>query len=200
MPAELSSLRHRPPCRRPRRGATVMESVTGVALFVAVVGVALPNLDRTRHRLDGEVESLVLVMESAQRLALLRGYDLALTFDVVGNRIRLHHDRDADGAVDADEQIHDIPLRTDVAFGAGGARPLSAAAEPVTFTLRRGGRPAVIFRGDGTASESGFVHLAPRMPAGGPAQPEHARAIGVWQNTGAVSCLSYRTGRWEPSC
>jgi hypothetical protein len=178
----------------------MLEVLMGATALVAVLGMALPRLDGSRHRLDREAASLALLVESVGRLAEHRGYPVAVSFEIVPQRLRVHHDLDGDGRVDAGEETFRFPLRADVAFGTGGAPPLARDADPTGLRLQRDGRPTVVFRSDGTASESGAIHLTARRPAGASPQAADGRALFITASDGSVECLSYRTGSWEATC
>lgn len=193
---------HPVPSRRAHRGGvTVAEASGGMLVLVAVVGFALPRVDGTARALDGEMESLALALRSTQRLAVLRNHDIVLTFDMAEDRIRVHHDVDGDGAPDARESVHWMPLRRDVAFGRGGAPPLRPGSDAaVTFRDTQSGLPAVTFGGAGGASESGAVHFTSTRAARSGLHPDHARALEIHGPTGEVRCRTYRNGVWEDAC
>ena len=182
------------------RGATVLELLGASALVIAFFGIALPRFDRVAYTLDREAASLSLVLESARNIALNREYPVAVSFEIVPQRLRLHYDLDADGRVDANEETLHVPLRPDVAFGTGAAAPLRPRSDPTDFDLLREGRPTVVFSPAGTASESGVVHLTTRLAAGDESRPSDARAITIEAHDGSVECLSYRTRFWEATC
>ena len=181
------------------RGATMLEILGGSALIVALVGLALPRLDGAGQRLDREARSLALVVESARGIAVHRDYPVAVSFEIVPQRLRLHHDVDGDGRVDPGEETLLLPLHQDVAFGVGPTPPLRPRSDPTDFTLLRRGRPTVVFGPDGSASETGVVHLtARRRPES--LRPTEARALMIEAENGAVECLSYRSGSWDATC
>lgn len=182
------------------RGFTLVEMLTVMALIVAILGIALPNIDVARFRLDGEVQSLALMINSSQRLAVLRQYDIVLAFDETENRIRLHHDTDKDGALDSDEEVRFIALEDEVVFGRGGATALPEGGANVTFTEVQDGLPSMTFRRNGSASENGVIYLTSLLASRAAGHSEHTRAIQIERATGQVTCMSYRTSSWEIGC
>lgn len=189
------------PCGPARpRGFTLVEMLAVMALMVAILGIALPNIDVARFRLDGEVQSLALMINSAQRLSVLRQYDIVLAFDETEDRIRLHHDTDKDGVVDTGEDVRFIQLEDEVVFGRGGATALPDGGSPVTFTEVQDGLPAMTFRRNGSASEGGVIYLTSLRASRAAGYSEHTRAIQIERSTGQVTCLSYRTSSWEIGC
>ncbi len=185
---------------RGRRGFTLVEMLTVMALLVAIMGIALPNIDVARFRLDGEVQSLALMINSAQRLAVLRQYDIVLAFDETEDRIRLHHDTDKDGVVDTGEEVRFIQLEDEVVFGRGGATALPEGGANVTFTEVQDGLPSMTFRRNGSASENGVIYLTSLLASRVGGHSEHTRAIAIERATGQVTCMSYRTSSWEIGC
>jgi hypothetical protein len=177
----------------------MLEILAGSAILVAIFGLALPRIDGAGHRLDREARSLALVVESARGIAVHRDYPVAVSFEIVPGRLRLHHDLDADGRIDPGEETLHLPLHHDVAFGTGGAPPVRPRSDPTDLTLLRQGRPTVVFEPDGSASETGVVHLTARRPAN-VTRPSEGRALLIEANSGGVECLSYRSGTWEATC
>lgn len=191
------------PCgrrRRPARGFTLVEMLTVMALVVIVMGIALPAIDVARFRLDGEVQSLALMINSSQRLAVLRQYDIVLAFDESEDRIRLHHDENNDGVMDSGEELRFIQLEEEVVFGRGGADALPEGGDEITFTERQDGLPSMTFRRNGSASETGVIYLTSLVASRASGHSEHTRAIAIERATGQVTCLSYRTSDWEIGC
>ena len=183
-----------------RRGFTLVEMLTVMALLAIIMGIALPNIDVARFRLDGEVQSLALMVNSSQRLAVLRQYDIVLAFDETENQIRLHHDTDNDGVVDSDEEVRFIRLEEEVVFGRGGAAPLVAGPSTVTFTEVQDGMRAMTFRRNGSASETGVIYLTSLRASRASGYSHHSRAIEVERATGQVTCMSNKTSSWEIGC
>lgn len=185
---------------RPSRGFTLVEMLTVMALLVIIMGIALPNIDVARFRLDGEVQSLALMVNSSQRLAVLRQYDIVLAFDEDERMIRLHHDTDNDGDLDSGEELRFIRLEEEVVFGRGGASALSGGGSTVTFTEVQGGLPALTFRRNGSASETGVIYLTSLRASRTSGYSHHSRAIEIERATGQVTCMSNKTLTWEIGC
>jgi prepilin-type N-terminal cleavage/methylation domain-containing protein len=183
-----------------RRGFTLVEMLTVMALLAIIMGIALPNIDVARFRLDGEVQSLALMVNSSQRLAVLRQYDIVLAFDVTANQIRLHHDKDNDGVADSGEDVRFIRLEEEVVFGRGGAAPLVTGPSTVTFSEAQDGMPALTFRRNGSASETGVIYLTSLKASRASGLSHHSRAIEVERATGQVTCMSNKTASWEIGC
>ena len=177
----------------------MLEILGGSAVLVAIFGLALPRLDGGSHRLDREARSLALVVESARGIAMHREYPVAVSFEIVPQRVRVHHDLDSDGRMDPGEETLLLPLHPDVAFGAGPTPPVRPRSDPTDLTVLRQGRPTVIFDPDGSASESAVVHLTARRRSDS-IRPTEGRALAIEAESGAVECLSYRSGSWDATC
>lgn len=198
-PATPTTTRRR---RRPAataRGFTLVEMLTVMTLMVVLLGIALPSIDVSRFRLDGKVQSIALMINSSQRLAVLRQYDIVLAFDEGESRIRLHHDENNDGAVNDGEEVRYIQLDDGVVFGRADAPALPDGGETVTFIEEQEGMPALTFRRNGSASESGVIYLTSVAATRG-ANRGHTRAITIERSTGQVTCMSYRNSDWEIGC
>jgi prepilin-type N-terminal cleavage/methylation domain-containing protein len=183
-----------------QHGFTLVEMLTVMALLVIIMGIALPNIDVARFRLDGEVQSLALMVNSSQRLAVLRQYDIVLAFDETDNQIRLHHDKNNDGVADSGEEVRIIRLEEEVVFGRGGAAPLVAGPSTVTFSEAQNGMRVLTFRRNGSASETGVIYLTSLRASRASGYSHHSRAIEVERATGQVTCMSNKTSSWEIGC
>lgn len=192
--------RRRPALVRRSGGFTLVEMLTVMTLMIILLGIALPAIDVSRFRLNSEVQNVALMINTAQRLAVLRQYDIVLTFDEDESRIRLHHDENNDGLVNGGEETRFIPLGEGVVFGRGGADALPQGDAVISFTREQEGLPALTFRRNGSASEAGVIYLTSIPAARGEDLSEHTRAITIERATGQVTCLTYRTSEWEIGC
>jgi hypothetical protein len=137
-------------------------------------------------------------LNAAQRLAVLRQHDVAVTFEVPERRLRIHRDANNDGVVDTGEDTRVVELPETMGFSLGSTPPLGGASDPVTFA-DGGSGPTLVFHRNGSASEAGTAYLRPL--AGSMALDDEASlAIKLERATGQVRCFTYRTGGWEGSC
>lgn len=199
-PLPLPSARTRHRRSVATRGFTLAEMLTVMALMVVLLGIALPAIDVARFRLDGEVQSIALMINSSQRLAVLRQYNIVLAFDEDEFRIRLHHDTNNDGVVGTGEEIRFIQLDDGVVFGRADAPALPDGGAAITFSEEQDGMPALTFRRNGSASENGVIYLTSVAATQAPSNRKHTRAITIERATGQVTCMSYRSSNWEVGC
>jgi len=185
--------------RRARRaGFTVVELLIVLVLVGLLISIAAPVINPGRWRADSAVQELMIGLNAAQRLAVLRQHDVVVTFQVDERRIAVHRDADNDGTLDTGEDTRTIELPETVGFSRGGAPPIEGATDDVTFATG-GGDPRLVFHRNGSASESGTAYVRP-VEGSMSADAESSRAVSVERATGQVRCFSYRTGAWVTSC
>lgn len=182
--------------QRRKRGFTLIEILMVLAVIGIVAAVALPRMNLTGQRVSGSVRSVSSLVSRAQRLAVTNQFNVNMLFDISGNAIRLHEDDDNDNQIDANERVRRYPLGDGVTFGQGGAPARPNGTGPVTFTRTQGGVPEVIFRRDGSASESGTIYLtSPNAQAAG--RLTDARAIEIVRATGRAEWYRYTGSTWQ---
>lgn len=179
-------------------GYSLVELVIVLALASLIMSIAAPMLDPGRWRADSAVQEVMVGLNAAQRLAVLRQHDVAVTFLVDERLLRVHRDADNDGMVDAGEDTRVIELPETVGFSRGSAPPLEGVADDVSFALTDGD-PRLVFHRNGSASEAGTAYVRP-LEGSMSLEVEASRAVTVERATGQVRCFSYRTGSWEASC
>lgn len=158
-----------------------------------MVTIAMPRLDLRRFRIDAAVRDTNLMLLGAQRLAIQKQHNVVVAFDTVQQLIRVHHDADNDGVMDATELVKQRQLGEGTRFGLGGAtaRPIGSTA--VTFIRTQGGLPAVTFSRAGTGSEIGGFYIS-STNSGRPGVTVDTRALEVERATGRTTRF-----RWEPT-
>ena len=191
---------HRRPSVRKDRlaGFTLVEMLIVLALIGLLVSIVAPMFNPGRWRSDSAVQELMVGLNAAQRLAVLRQHDVIVTFLVDERRLRVHRDADNNGTVDAGEDIRVIELPETVGFARGPAPPIDGVTADVSFA-EMDGEPRIVFHRNGSASESGTAYLRP-VQGYMSTDVESSRAVTVERATGQVRCYSYRTGSWAVSC
>jgi prepilin-type N-terminal cleavage/methylation domain-containing protein len=179
-------------------GFTMVELLIVVILVGLLISIAAPALNPGRWRADSAVQELMVGLNGAQRLAVLRQHDVIVTFLVSERRISVHRDADNDGTLNAGEQTTVIDLPETVGFSRGNAPPIAGAVDDVTFAMD-GSDPRLVFHRNGSASESGTAYLRP-VEGSMSLDTESSRAVSIERATGLVRCFSYRTGTWVTSC
>lgn len=187
---------------RTRAGFTITELAITITLIGIVAGFAAPRIDYQRYRADAGARVVRGVLQQAQRLAVLRQYDVIVSFDVGGNRVRVIEDANNNKAQDGTERGSWKPLEEGARFtrpastvtGIGGA---AIAGEVMGADVRDyGGYPSVVFHRDGASSTDLEVYIT----AGNGTQ-SNLRGIAVTQSTGRADAYRYNptnpvSSRW----
>lgn len=188
---------HRPRISR-AAGYTLIELVMVVVLIGILAGIALPNIDIQKYRMDSAMRGVGLALISAQRGAITRQHNVIVTIDKTKNAIRIHDDNNNDGVEDATERTRGVPLGDQMVIGRGTATAHSIGAADVTFTKMSGGVPAVTFYRNGSASELGGFYLTSKRHIMSPsAYVEDTRLIVVERATGRVEWYRYDGSTWQ---
>ena len=181
-----------------RIGFTMIELILVLAIVSVLASFAAPVINPGRWRSDSAVQEVMVALNAAQRLAVLRQHDMIITFRVNERLLRIHRDVDNDGVVDTGEDMRVVELPETIGFARGSSAPIDGASDDVSFT-DTGAGPALVFHRNGSASEAGAAYLRP-MEGSLAHDSEATRAITVERATGQVRCFTYRTGSWEASC
>ena len=181
--------------RSARRGYTLLEVLIVMTISMLVAGLAVPKLDFGRLRSDSGVRAIRGALQQAQRNSVQHQFDVVLTFDLTGNRVRLHYDANNDGLVGARERRRWINLAEGVRFAQpiaavpGGASGLKVAG-PGLKTVS--GQPTITFHRNGSASTDLQIYLSaprPRLP--------DFRAVTLLRNTGRTEWYRYSSTGWK---
>jgi prepilin-type N-terminal cleavage/methylation domain-containing protein len=185
-----------PPCAR--SGYTLAEMLVVLTLMAILLAMAVPRLGISGFRNGATVNAVGSVLMAAQRGAVARQHRVVVAFDLTAGTIRVHHDRNNDGSINAGELVRVETLPAGVVFGKGSAPAHRPGAGPVSFRGRQGTLPAVVFQRNGSASEEGGFYLTSVHDARGGGHPEHARAVIVDRATGRASWAAYDGSQWKP--
>jgi Tfp pilus assembly protein FimT len=172
--------------------------LTVVVIMGMLLSLALPRSGIASYQANSGARVVATVLSYAQRLAISQQSDIRVGFDVPNRRLRLHEDRNNDNVIDANERVVFTNLPEGVTFGRGTApaRPLGGAV--VTFSKTQGALPVLIFRRDGTASESGVVYLT-TIAGLSIDRTSDVRAVEVSAGPGRSTWTSFATGIWKVS-
>jgi len=183
-------------------GFTLVELVVVVLMAAVVAGIAIPSINVARFRVEGTAMEVTSTLAAAQRLAVLRGHNVAVGLDDPGNRLRVHLDQNNDGVIQPGESVRWVTLTEGVRFGLGGAEPRAGAAGVSLFSFNRiqGDLPTLLFHRNGSASEEGVLYLTSGRSRVSGAFPKETRAVEVDRATGRVRCFSFATGTWTERC
>ncbi len=197
MPAQAQDARataaaHAAPSRR--GGFTLLEILVTMALVSIMMGVAFIRLDPRRNQADAAAQVMRTVMEQAMRNSVQRQYNIMVSFDVGGNRLRYVEDVNNNNVADVGERILWKPLENDMRFAAPPAVVSGsyAPAPVIGGNLRTiDGMPTVIARRSGALSTDMQVFITSLR--GGNAD---FRSMVVAQPTGRVEMFTYGGNTW----
>ncbi len=185
--------------RRTRaRGFSTLELMLVVCIMGMMAGIALTKIDLAKMEANSAVQVLSTTMVAAQREAITKQHNLILTFDAAQRTMRMVWDRDSDGIIDAGERVRAIPLDGRIGFGTGGATPRAFGANPINFDRDIGGRPALIFHRNGSASGiGGFYLTSGRALAAPPTYATDTRAVEIVRATGRTEWYRWTGTTWR---
>ena len=183
-----------------RSGMTLVELLLVVIIMSLITGLAIPRLNLEGYKVSSAVRGVTASLSYAQRLAVSLQHDIRVSFDAPNRRIRVHEDADNDGVMDINERITYTNLEDGVTFGRGGAPSItytSGVSGPLTFnfTQTQAGLPVVVFRRDGTVSESGGFYLN-TIKSIAQGTTRSVRAGEMIRSSGRVIWYSYATTSW----
>lgn len=178
-----------------RAGFTLSELLAVLVIFGIGLAIAAPRVNLAPVRTETAVQELASLLMAAQRAAVAGQHDVVVAFEEDQRRVRVHHDRDNDGVMDAGEPVRRTPLPDVVVFSRTTAVLPQLGANAVSFTRRQNGDRAVTFNRAGSASEEGGAYLA----TGGTAtpRPTAARAVVVDRATARAVTWRYTGAAWE---
>jgi len=181
---------------RPPNGFTLIEAVMVMVLVGLIAAFAVPRLDFSRFRVNGAVRGVVGVLALAQRSAITLQNNVNVVFNTTTQQITVHEDVNNDNVINSGERTRSYPVGEGVEFGRGGAPARLYGVDMVSFTRRLNGMPELIFRRDGSASESGGLYLTTTRAAL-TATPQDARSIEVVRATGRAEWYRYDGSAWK---
>jgi prepilin-type N-terminal cleavage/methylation domain-containing protein len=172
-------------------GFTLIEMMIVLVILGVVVAFAAPKIDITKFRVESSMQGVGMTLLAVERQAITQQHDVIVLFDVPNNTIRIHDDANNNGAVDAGERVHGVPLGEGIVFGLATAPARPMGPGPVTFTKVIGGFPAVVFHRDGSASEAGGFYLTSIRAATSGVHLEDTRSIELERATGRASWYKF---------
>jgi prepilin-type N-terminal cleavage/methylation domain-containing protein len=176
-----------------RQAFTILELLVVIILIGIVAGWAVSRVDLAKFRADAAGRVVRGTLQQAQRLAILRQYDVSVSFDTAAQRLRVHEDVNNNGVMDPGERVRWHSIEEGVRFagpplGVAGAAVGALAGANIKLVADL---PALVFRRDGSASSDAEVYVV-----GAANRPTSFRAVTVIQSTGRVDWYRYRDNGW----
>jgi prepilin-type N-terminal cleavage/methylation domain-containing protein len=179
-----------------RQGVTLIEMMIVVVLLSLVSALALPKLNLAQFKTDDSVRAVRTSLQTAQRLAITRQFDVIVSFDTVNQQVKIVEDANNNYAIDAGERTTYVPLDQGVKFatpGQGGvAGPVTSSVDGTTV-LSINSLPSVVFLRSGSASSYVEVYLTSQGNSGG----NEWRAVQVTQSTGRTVWYRWLSTIWH---
>ncbi len=179
------------------QGFSAVELMLVICIMGMMAGIALTKIDLARIEANSAVQVLSTSMVAGQREAITRQHDMIMTFDAAQRTVRMVWDRNSNGNIDAGERIRAIPLDGRIGFGVGGAPARAFGANPINFDRDIGGRPALIFHRNGSASGIGGFYLTSARALADPAFASDTRAVEIVRATGRTEWYRYTGTAWK---
>jgi prepilin-type N-terminal cleavage/methylation domain-containing protein len=180
--------------RRQMRGYTMVELVMVLVVMGVVSAIMVPNIDYRRYRADAAANTLRGTLQHAQRLSIVRQYNVIVVFDLDGRRMRIIEDVNNNRAADSTERVLVRPVEEGITFivppkGVNG----SVTSAIIGDNLREiDGLPSITFHRNGSASSDLELYLS-----AGSAYGSDIRAVVVTQSTGRAEGLRYVGSAWN---
>ena len=185
------------PKRRRGRGFSTLELMLVICIMGMMAGIALTKIDLAKMEANSAVQVLSTSMVAAQREAITKQHDLILTFDLAQLTVRMVWDANSNGAIDLGERVRAIPLDGRIGFGLGGAAARGFGANPINFDRNIGGRPALIFHRNGSASGIGGFYLTSNRALADSTYMTDTRAVEIVRATGRTEWFRYTGTAWK---
>jgi len=182
--------------RSARSGFTTMGASIGMAALGILASLALPRIDQPERQLATATRASWAALTAARQQAIRYGHDVRVEFDTAHALITIIHDEDGNGVRNGEERATTRYLPREVVFGTVAAEAGAHAAPAVSFGADGYGAPVLVFHADGSASESGGIHLRTTRAAHA-AWASEVRLLTVAQKDGRLVGMRLHDGVWQ---
>ncbi len=177
-------------------GFTIIELLMVMAIVAIISAVALPHLDFRAFKMDAAARGVASLLVKAQRQAVTNQSNVNVILDSANHRVQIHEDVNNDNIQDPTERVRSYPLDDGVTFGLGPSPVHTYSGGAITFAKYKQNQiPEIIFRRDGSASESGAAYLT-SLNSVANNRLKDGRSIEVIEATGRVSWYKYSGTAW----
>jgi prepilin-type N-terminal cleavage/methylation domain-containing protein len=194
-PIAIAARRRSGAATAPAAGFTLVEMLVVLVMLGIVGRMAIPHIDFDRYRADAAGRMARVILQSAQRNAILRQSNVIVSFDASRGALVVLEDANNNGVVDGGERMVVKALADGARLAAPPAALSGCGANAVnggSLSLV-GSLPAISFLRDGAASSDLCVYLT-----AGNGAPENFRAIRLTQATGRAEYWKYSGSSWFP--
>ena len=180
---------------RARRGFTMLEIVTVLVITGLMLTLAITHIDTSKYRADAVAEIVRTTLQDAQRQAITKQYDMVVSFDTTGERLRVLWDANDDGQISPGERtlFHGLDvgvLFTDPTVNGVSGNPITKPVNGAGIATLTG-YPTITFHRDGSVSTDAEIYVS--IAARGRPNKIY-RAITLVQSTGRVDWFRLNTG------
>ena len=175
-----------------RCGFSMIEMLTTLIIMGIVALMAIPKLDLSHMKSDAALRQVMTFFVQAQRTALSKQYNVIVSIDAPGQRLRFIEDRNNSSTFDTGDRMYWMALEPGTKFVASPT-PLDGMGGTVTFLRPKtvDGFPSVIFKRNGASSSDGVIFFSAK-----PTDVGSLRAIVVTQSTGRTDPFKYTGSSW----
>lgn len=175
------------------RGFTLAEMMIVMILMGILGSMIARGINSGPYRMDAAARVIRSAMQQGQRTAILRQYDVVVSFDSARQRMRVFEDANNDHTLDTTDLVTYRSLETGSIF----ARPTNGVDGQVSTSfiapaLPVAGLPSVVFHRDGSTNDAVVVYMADAAPGA-----KTYRAVGVTRSTGRVQWYRGDGLRWK---
>ena len=182
--------------RRHRGGFTLVEVIIVLVVVGVLTALALPRIDLARFQSMAAMQTVGSTLWAAQRLAVTRQHNVIISLDQTANMMFVHEDRDNDNSVNGGERLRRVELGEKIVFGRGSTPAHPEGENTINFTKTVDGRRAIIFRRNGSASETGSFYITTKREAEFGGRPQDTRLLTIDRATGRTSTYRYGPAGW----
>lgn len=175
-----------------RRGFSMIEMLTTLIIMGIVAAMAVPKMDLSHMKSDAALRQVTTLFVQAQRTALAKQYNVLISVDVPGNRLRLVEDRNNSSSYDAGDRMMWMALESGTKFTTSPIALDGMSGSVVMIRPRTvDGYPTIIFRRNGAASTDAAVFFTTKLT-----DPGSVRAVAITQSTGRADPYKYTGSTW----
>ena len=189
----LTSLHRNDRRQRSRPAFTLAEMLIALVVAGVLSSMVARGIRANGYRGDAAARTIRSAMQQAQRTAILRQYDVIISFDSSRGRFRVFEDANNNRVVDATELVSWHSLENGLRFSPPSvgidSKPASSFATPATMIQLM---PSVAFHRDGSASDALVIYVKD-----GSSGTTTMRAVAVTRSTGRTQWYKGNGTAWK---